>query len=650
MFKKRLKGLLAMLLAGSIATTALPLTASAGIIGDITVYNGDTSKELNYANFQSDTLVSGNLNSNSLWGVYYSYNSYDSGEILGSGTIVESVSGDKLVEKIDCIASLGGPPHTDYTDVKIRAQHKYIVTTEDPSTTSISIDSVKTTSTFPLEISLSEYGFTASPLIDRYSCTAWYGVPGLNSTIVDHSSLVESIVKSVTSSADSEAITVGMEAFAGLYSEDIDTVAEDKAEYIFENGITILYLEPEYKTFNLPVLNTVLQPEMNGSTPKTVSITQGSSGDIDGNMEDFYLCYIDRTNKIVKISDDPMSTKDVVWNNLGGFISGITNFDESKLCLVRNVTARVYGRGREDEVFTTKDFVTGNIAGNSALRYLYVEAPAKSIWRVVANGSDKCFFATKDKIGDAINSCLTDKPNASEITFTEYPFIYVTGTTPTAGGSIASENKFVAETLKDGSLKTISDLLAELAEAIPPASGKNYDVTGWELWSAGTDCGSLVDLEKISFNTSVVTGVTADMFDKAGSNYPVIYFPQAEIAPSLEVTAPVAGETPSTEYKIVDKVGGYSVVSVEWSCDGILLGEKDKFKAGKKYTVRFELSADVNLLFVDSTPVTINGEKADTSYEEIVGFYASRSFTTAPEKPQNVKATAGTQRCPRADW
>ena len=99
-----------MVLAGSIAATALPLTASAGIIGDITVYNGDTSKELNYADFQSDTLVSGNLNSNSLWGVYYSYNSYDSGEILDSGTIVESVSGDKLVEKIDCIASLGGPP------------------------------------------------------------------------------------------------------------------------------------------------------------------------------------------------------------------------------------------------------------------------------------------------------------------------------------------------------------------------------------------------------------------------------------------------------------------------------------------------------------------------------------------------------------
>ena len=230
-----------MLLAGSIAAMALPLTASAGIIGDITVYNGDTSKELNYANLYSDTLVSGNLNSNSLWGVYYNYSHHNSGEIIESGTIVESVSGDKLVGKID---DFDGHAF-DYSDVKISAQHKYIVTTEDPSTTSISIESVKTTSTFPLEISLSEYGFTASPLIDHYSCTAWYGVPDLNSTIVSHSSLVESNVKSVTSSADSKEITVGMEAFAGLYSADIYTVAEDKAEYIFENGITILQLKSE---------------------------------------------------------------------------------------------------------------------------------------------------------------------------------------------------------------------------------------------------------------------------------------------------------------------------------------------------------------------------------------------------------------------
>lgn len=88
-----------MLLAGSIAATALPLTASATIVGYITVYNGGTSKELDYADFQSDTLVSGNLNSNSLWSVYYSYTSYSSGEIVDSGTRVESVSGDTLVEK-----------------------------------------------------------------------------------------------------------------------------------------------------------------------------------------------------------------------------------------------------------------------------------------------------------------------------------------------------------------------------------------------------------------------------------------------------------------------------------------------------------------------------------------------------------------------
>ena len=55
MFKKRLKGLLAMLLAGSIAATALPITASATIPdSNVTVYDGhDTNAE---DNSESETL------------------------------------------------------------------------------------------------------------------------------------------------------------------------------------------------------------------------------------------------------------------------------------------------------------------------------------------------------------------------------------------------------------------------------------------------------------------------------------------------------------------------------------------------------------------------------------------------------------------
>ena len=45
MFKKRLKGLLAMLLAGSMTLTMLPITASATISdSNVSVYDGDDTK------------------------------------------------------------------------------------------------------------------------------------------------------------------------------------------------------------------------------------------------------------------------------------------------------------------------------------------------------------------------------------------------------------------------------------------------------------------------------------------------------------------------------------------------------------------------------------------------------------------------------
>ena len=46
MFKKRLKGLLAMLLAGSTAATALPMSVSAAISDNyVSVCDGDDTKE-----------------------------------------------------------------------------------------------------------------------------------------------------------------------------------------------------------------------------------------------------------------------------------------------------------------------------------------------------------------------------------------------------------------------------------------------------------------------------------------------------------------------------------------------------------------------------------------------------------------------------
>ena len=176
MFKKRLKGLLAMLLAGSIAATALPLTASATISDnyvDVCEANRYNSKQVPYLELQKNESVSPYLNENNLWGVYYSYSYYDTGytpakELSATGT--EAFSGDMLEGKFDGFADTN---INDYSDIRITAQHKYIVTTDDPSAADLSGKSALPTSTFPVEIPLTDYVPSANPLMD-YSFTPWY--------------------------------------------------------------------------------------------------------------------------------------------------------------------------------------------------------------------------------------------------------------------------------------------------------------------------------------------------------------------------------------------------------------------------------------------------------------------------------------------
>lgn len=89
LFKKRLKGLLAMALAGSIALTSLPLSASATIDCSVDIYNAtggyssisntDIVSDGNGGYTFSDTALSGcedlqnNLTNKNMWVIYGQY-------------------------------------------------------------------------------------------------------------------------------------------------------------------------------------------------------------------------------------------------------------------------------------------------------------------------------------------------------------------------------------------------------------------------------------------------------------------------------------------------------------------------------------------------------------------------------------------------
>ncbi|MGN0686683.1 MAG: fibronectin type III domain-containing protein, partial [Oscillospiraceae bacterium] len=647
MFKKRLKGLLAMVLAGSIAATALPLTASAAINGYIAIReggeqdpNGITQDGITFGTLNSD--YSDCLNASNLWGVYRWPD-------IGCGYVLESVSGDKLAEKLYEIKT-----SDTAWNVEIRKSHKVLVTTEKPEPGLSTADAI-TVDSFPAHFDLPDGFVTNNPL--RHSAwTVWHGIEDMN-TICEYPPL-EKYGEPHTISADSTGIELPMTEVSGLYS-----VTQSR----FFSGITIIQFQNDYKTFDIPVYTGTGQPEMNGKKLKTIAVTANDDAYLDEGRR-FYLTY--DTKPMDKSAADIGYTKvSEVWNKIEELAATEANFDAGKLMLMRDVTVTVCKNSGEGEQVSYNSYDLARWAYEvksnkespvmpEALEYL-ISSDTKGIWRIIPNAgqgySQK--FLYLPEVLDEIADYLQHNPTENKIYLYEIDRIYVTadpGNYLKNGYWLPLESVYTSPMLvidpadEEASTKIqakISDHAAVLHKAEPVEPGYTYDVNEWQLWGAYFSSGYVQDSIKADLSGVERTdSLSLKQLEKVNSNSQslLIYFPQVEIAPSLEVTAPVVGETPSTEYTIVDEVGGYRVISVEWSCGNTLLGKNDKFEAGKKYTVTMQLSPDVDLSFVDSTPVIINGEKAEySSLDEWGLLIASQSFTTAPEKPANVKATAG---------
>lgn len=633
MFKKRLKGLLAMLLAGSIAASAVPLTASARITNaTVNVYDGDNKKQVNYLSLQDDDLVSHYLTPDNLWGVYYSYNYIDSGctppkEFSATGT--EAFSGDKLLEKIE---GFEDDYRNFYSDIRITAQHKYIVTTDDPSAAVISAKSALTTSTFPVEIPLTNYDF-ANPLMD-YSCTPWYSTTDVYGNIYSQYA-VKSTDEPVRFSAGDESISIGMDTFKGLYSADIHTANQNDAIEIFSKGITIFQLKAEYKTLNIPVLNGLGKQQIKGGNPYTLSVTGGlSQYDYLENISTyFYVGYTNKNGEVV-LSNSYMNNKQAAWEEIEAFAND-PNFDANKLFFLRPLNVSVYKDSTDIGSFNSRELLLAkNDPENLPEAYKYIEAADdNSIWKLPLK-----FVPGKDLLTE-IETYLNKVPDISYFSLTETTGIMVTGTEPVSCEineyyEISPESYEISPLYVETVPATISDHAAVLEKAGALKAGNIFDTSGWQLWGCEFESGGIdgkytiwkfkeSDLE----STDGVNSIGIDQLNTVPvRSYPLIYIPQVQIAPSLEVTAPVAGETPSFEYKIVDKVGGYFVASVEWSCDNTRLGANDKFKAGKEYKVTVLLSPDVNLSFTDDTIVTFNGNAATASWLDGDCIYSYYTF------------------------
>ncbi|MGN0669087.1 MAG: hypothetical protein ACI4JZ_00935, partial [Oscillospiraceae bacterium] len=328
MFKKRLKGLLAMVLAGSIATTALPLSASATISGNISVLGG----------------IGGTINSSDIEGGLDNYRAYltaDNLWAIHNNAGYYNCAGDELQSTLQRYSEV---PST-VSDIKIRYSHDIFFTTADFSggtaVTRGDMDKFVSVASFPYNISYA-VSLPVDPLKET-TWTAWYNSASgneINPTTYEYTS--GNCTKSSTF-VDQTSTQISADVIKDLY--------QGSNEEPITCGKTIIELKTAYKTFNLPVVNAVGAREKDAEgNDRKIPITN-EIGDIDGGNK-FYLCYND--GSIKKISDVAVDNKPDLWTKIESFAGEITNFNADKLYLLRDVLVKVDGDGTNGQ-FTSKD-------------------------------------------------------------------------------------------------------------------------------------------------------------------------------------------------------------------------------------------------------------------------------------------------------
>ena len=376
----------------------------------------------------------------------------------------------------------------------------------------------------------------------------------------------------------------------------------------------------ESKTLNIPVLNGLGKQEMKGGNPYTISVTGDCYDDLETYDKWFYVGYTKQNGDVV-LSDYNMNRKVTAWTIIEGFAKDDPNFDVDTLFFLRSLGVSVCKDSTLKGSFTSKDLyqsLATNDPENLPDAYKYiVAADANSIWRT---DTSQKYVLGKDLL-KGIETYLDDNPKTQYIYLSETTEIMVTGTEPVPDKRTESYEKspLYVEDTKAAPVQTvpatISDHLAVLEKAGALEAGNIFDTSGWQLWGCSFKSGGvgekplILDFKKSALeSTSGINSIGIDQLNTVINGSPLIYFPQVKIAPSLEITAPVAGETPSFDYAIKDTVGGYSVHSVEWAC-----GKNDEFKAGKEYTFSVVLQPDTGLQFAETTKVKINGNDATTT-------------------------------------
>lgn len=587
-----------MLLAGSIATTAIPLSASAAISGNITIKGGDLNgqniapSEIGESSFTAGVLHDNTtyLTENNLWAVYSRWLKED----WSSGDIGVTVSGDKLAEKLNEYHQIDSS--TNYSDTLIRYKHDLAFTTMDISNDTLEIKNAdlisKTEDIFPYDINDVLGEITVDPLKEITSWTAWYNRDSGN-YLDDYNYAGNCDKINATPNPITEKISADI--VEKVYIANNYT-AKDAINY----GKTIIQLNTAYKTFEIPVYDG-----WGGNTTKKISVTETNADtalkNTDGTaLKGKYVLIHNGTE--YNNSGNYIKNKDDLWS----VIATIPNFDVSKAKLVRYVYYDTPGGS-----FTSLDLL--NHTTKAGITYLNERKDSGSIWKLYCSATGPAgypIYPNKFVYGDSFDDEIKEFLNEYDcdmVTLSNKNILHITATDPST--QVDLTGKYITVNTDKQYPVKVSDLAAKLTAEISPTAGMKYNKDEWELWPCYTSTGNItMDRKATVADPTEDIGITHyELALEQHRNDLLVYFPQIAIAPAVTVTAPAAGASPSSSFNTTDTVGGYSVDSVKWYDGDTELSAGATFARGKSYTVKVTLKADTNLSFTDSTPVTING-------------------------------------------
>ncbi len=377
-----------------------------------------------------------------------------------------------------------------------------------------------------------------------------------------------------------------------------DAINNNNGVY-FYMGLQIISKEkqftiPYYSVFNNPDGDTITLSESDHGTLKTT--------------RDYYLAYVGDDGSLESYdSFKEVSSADDIWDFISDRLNNNKEFDPSKARLLDNTTFYVYdpyGNRYGSEYCSEYRY---NISNHQTTMYLDGNMDSDDLW-IVSDTADRrdAVWATGDKLEGIVTKFLDDHPGVSEFDLRKAPDVRVTSEPQTAGA---------IDYPPDGEDFTYTSLpvtVEQLSGVLTLEKGKMFDYDNWKLFTAPYDNG--YTLNDITPTTKEISLDTITGFEK-GSLVAVI--PQIDIPDELVpevsfyVDKPEFGKTPDTTVEIPADAG-YEVSDVSWFTGDDASNTVTTFGLGEEYSVTAKITARDGYVFDADTGVVVNREGAAT--------------------------------------